>query len=194
MASQLSALRRELSDATERAHRVATAVGDDWETRPAPKRWSVAECIDHLNATSRAYLPVLRDAVARGRTHGRPPRETYRRDLIGWLLCSSLEPPARMRFTTSPRFVPEVIRDRDVVLADFDRWQRDLIALLDDVANVDASAVKVASVFNDRIRYTLYSAYRILAVHERRHLWQAERVLQTLRRSRAVYVMDLEIR
>lgn len=180
MASQLSALRRELRDATDRAHRVATAARDDWGTRPAPKRWSVAECIDHLNATSRAYLPVLRGAVGTGRTQGRPPRDTYRRDLIGWLICSSLEPPARLRFTTSPRFVPEVIRDRDIVLADFDRWQRDLIVLLDDVANVDASAVKVVSVFSDRIRYTLYSAYRILAVHERRHLWQAERVVEAL--------------
>ena len=32
--------------------------------RPAPVSWSVAQCMEHLNATARAYLPFLDEAIA----------------------------------------------------------------------------------------------------------------------------------
>jgi hypothetical protein len=31
-----------------------------------------------------------------------------------------------------------------------------------------------------RLRYNVYGALRMLAAHERRHLWQIERILKTL--------------
>jgi hypothetical protein len=34
--------------------------------------------------------------------------------------------------------------------------------------------VRITSPFNERVRYNVYSALTILAVHQHRHLWQAE--------------------
>jgi rubrerythrin len=34
-----------------------------------------------------------------------------------------------------------------------------------------------------RFRYNVYGALRMLAAHERRHLWQIERILKTLDRA-----------
>jgi len=38
----------------------------------------------------------------------------------------------------------------------------------------------VQSSFNPRIHYNLLSFFAILAAHQRRHLWQAERVRQQI--------------
>jgi hypothetical protein len=51
----------------------------DWSKRPALDRWSAADCIEHLNLTSRAYLPLLRDGSARAREIGGPARKHYSR-------------------------------------------------------------------------------------------------------------------
>jgi hypothetical protein len=42
-------------------------------------------------------------------------------------------------------------------------------------AAVPLNRVMVASPFNARLRYNAYAAYLVLASHQRRHIWQAER-------------------
>jgi hypothetical protein len=36
--------------------------------------------------------------------------------------------------------------------------------------------------FDHRVRYDLYSAFKIVTAHERRHLWQAEHAVEALHR------------
>ena len=38
--------------------------------RPEPDRWSVGECLDHLNTLGTLLLPNLEDAIGRGRVKG----------------------------------------------------------------------------------------------------------------------------
>ena len=35
--------------------------------RPAPGRWSIAECFDHLNTTARLFVPAIDAAIATAR-------------------------------------------------------------------------------------------------------------------------------
>jgi len=44
--------------------------------------------------------------------------------------------------------------------------------------------IRIASPFDARLKYSLYAALTILPRHQHRHLWQAERVLEGLRRVR----------
>src|SRR5829696_9696724 len=66
-----------------------------WSTRRDPDRWSVAECVAHLNLTSRAYVPRLRKAFA-GRVALDPPPRRYRRDFAGWLIGLAVGPMPRI--------------------------------------------------------------------------------------------------
>jgi hypothetical protein len=108
---QLHALARELDLVSNRVHGLIDLLSDAaWGTRPAPETWSVAECIAHLNLTSRAFLAPLREAIARApqlETASRP----YRRDLAGRLIGLVAGPSLRVagrRFvrlrTTEPLF------------------------------------------------------------------------------------------
>jgi len=137
------------------------------------KRWSAAECIAHLTLTTQAYVPLIDAAL--GNSPAAPGARHYRRDVPGWLLSTLLEPPARIRMKTITAFVPASAGTRAAVGADFARAQTDLVRRLETASGRDLNHLKITSPFNARLSYNLYSAFRILAAHERRHVWQAER-------------------
>ena len=178
---QLEALRRELEQARMRAHAVADAAAPDlWARRPARAGWSAAECLGHLNLTSERFVPLIADALARARARGLTGAGPFRRDVAGWLLCRMLEPPYRVRVKTPPPFVPQGAEPVEPVLAAFDGWQSRLDALLVEANGLLLDRVWIVSPFAERVRYNGYSSFCIVAAHQRRHLWQAQRALASL--------------
>ena len=146
--------------------------------RPPSGGWSAGECLLHLNLTSERFAPVLEEAVARARAEGLTGTGSFRLDVVGWLLCRLLEPPYRLRTRTPPPFVPDPdgtsARKADVMTA-FDTWQARLSAIVRSGEALALDRVRVVSPFAAGVKYSVYSALRIIPVHQRRHLWQAER-------------------
>ena len=183
MQSQLTTIVEQFQEVQARLHRLADALpADRWAARPDPERWSVAECVAHLNLTSEAYLPIIRDGLQRARALGGPAPRQYRRDLVGWLLARMTGPiPAiggvRLGKTkTAPAFVPRGEQPREALLADFDRLQAEQIALTREAEGLPLDRVKIVSPFDARVQYNLYSALTILPGHQKRHLLQAQEV------------------
>lgn len=181
MHPQLAEIVTALESAQARLHRLADRIPDArWKSRPAPGRWSAAECVEHLNLTSRAYIPLLRRALELATRSPENTTRRYRRDFIGWLFSSIFGPLPRFRKTrlgrvkTSPDFVPKVTGDRAEVIAEFDRLQADLISLTRLSEGFPLDKMMIVSPFGGRIRYNMYSALRILPRHQERHLGQAE--------------------
>ena len=137
----------------------------------------MAECLIHLNLTSRAFLPLIRAAITRGRDHGLAGSGPYRRDLVGWFLCWMTEPPIRLRVKTTAPFVPGSIEPKERVLDEFDALQAQLVDCVREAAGLDLGRLRVSSPFDPRIRYNLYSCLRIIPAHQRQHLSQAERAM-----------------
>lgn len=182
MLPELTSIVAALDAATARARAVAERAGDErWHTRPAPEKWSVAECIDHLNRSSEAYFPLF-EQVLRDAPRTLPTR--LRRDFFGWLLSVTLEPPARMKAKTSPRFVPppEVGARRDV-MDRFEAFQDRVKEFVARSDGVDVAKFKLRSPFAERLKYSMYSALCVIPVHQRRHLWQAEKALDVLEKA-----------
>jgi hypothetical protein len=70
--------------------------------------------------------------------------------------------------------VPSGDRDPDELVAEFERWHAQQLALVREADGLPIQAVKVTSPVDARVRYNVFSALCILARHEHRHLWQAE--------------------
>ena len=102
------------------------------------------------------------------------PQASYRRDLVGWLLWRTLSTPGRFKAKTIPAFVPSSERPAADVIAEFQRLQAEQVALTREADGLPIDRVKMASPFNARIRYNIFSALSILPRHQHRHLWQAE--------------------
>jgi hypothetical protein len=173
---QLQDLRREFQGASERLRRLNDrAQGEAWDRRPEGGGWSAAECVAHLNLTSEAFLPKLREAVATARSLGSSGKPRYRRDFLGWLIWRMSRPTTRMKAKTGAAFVPTSDRPAEQIIAEFDGLQTSLLALLEDADDLPIHRVKIRSPFDERLGYSAYSAFRILATHQHRHLQQAER-------------------
>jgi len=175
MHAQLTRLAGEYQSALDRLdglHRSIPAAA--WAVRPAPERWSAAECVAHLNLTSAAFVPLLHQGVAAARQRGGPVPVRYRRDLLGWLIATMSGPVRLFRTKTPPAFVPTADRPAAELIAEFARLQADHLACLRGADDVPLHTVKIRSPFEARIRYTLYSAFAMIPGHQHRHLAQAE--------------------
>jgi DinB family protein len=178
---QLQAIERELALATTRAARLVDQTSESaFHRPPQPGHWSVGECLVHLSLTTQAYLPLIDDTLQIGRltVPGTPAR--YRRDLTGWLLCRISEPPYRLKASTQPRFVPRAIGTRAEVLTEFVHLQQELTVRVHRAEGLELGRLRIVSPFDDRLEYSLYSAFRIIPAHQRRHLWQGERIHRML--------------
>jgi len=149
--------------------------------RPQADSWSAAECLLHLNMSADPYFPMWRDAMARNAGARQPPQEKYRLDFWGWVLVWTLEQPPRFRFPTQNPFEPVNVGPIDEVLPAFLERQQRIRQAIEESRGVAVDAIKITSRFARQVRYSVWSSFCVIAAHERRHLWQAERALERVR-------------
>ena len=175
---QLEAVRVEIAEATTRARRLAQVSDADFATRPDGGGWSPAECVAHLNLTTRAFLPLIDAALAEASPDPAAASTTYTKDLLGRLLAWYLEPPYRMKAKTPASFGPSADAPRAEIVAEFESLQFELERRVEAASGYDLSRVRVTSPFTTSVKYNLLSTFAVMVAHERRHLWQAERALE----------------
>jgi hypothetical protein len=175
MHPELRAVEQEFETALVRLHQLRAGVpAEIWKRRPAPERWSPGECVAHLNLTSETMIPLVRAGIDAARRRGGAASARYRRDIMGWLLWKGLGPGKGFNTKTIPAWVPTSDRPPDELVAEFERWQTQQIALVREADGLPIHAVKITSPVDARARYNLFSALSIMARHQHRHLWQAE--------------------
>lgn len=184
MHPQLQAVTDEFTSAQDRLHALAASVPETWWSRRAEAAaWSVGECVAHLNLTAAAYLPLVRRGLEEARQIGGTAPARFRRDPVGWMLWRMTGPPVRYRVRTTAPFIPAGAEPRARTVETFDRLQAEQLGCVADADGLPLGTVRITSPFDSRIRYTLYSCFTILPRHQHRHLWQAEQVLERLRRA-----------
>jgi DinB family protein len=186
-AEALAAVETELNAATDRARLlVDDTPGRLFTVRPTITQWSAAECIAHLSISSELFLPVLRHSIDDAHKRGLTATGALRMDVLGSILRWFIEPPVHSRIKTAPAFVPKAVRAKSEAFGEFSLLQSQLIDVLHSAADVPLAKMKIVSPFDSRIRYNLYSAFRIVAAHQRRHLWQAEHAVAALKKAQAI--------
>lgn len=182
MKRQVSEVVRELEEAEARLGKLSEKIPDAvWAQRNDDTRWSVSECIDHLNITSEAYVPLIRKAIGEARQLPAAAGE-YRRDPIGAIFGSLTGPLKRMgrfrigRVKTTPDFIPRGQHAKNVSVAEFRRLQGILIDLVREADGLAIDRVRITSPFGGKIRYNCYSALVMIPRHQMRHIEQAEEV------------------
>lgn len=184
MHPQLESIAGEFRSALDRFDRLAAAVpADAWDRRADPDRWSVAECIGHLNLTAEAFRPRVVAGLEEARRLGGAAPARYRRDPAGWLLWRVMAPPPLFRVKTSAPFVPEAGEAKDAMAAHFRALQQEQLEWVVQGDGLPLERVRVPSPFAGRVRYNVFSCLSILPRHQHRHLWQAEQVVAALGRT-----------
>lgn len=186
MDDALAELEKELNEATRRAWSlVQTTDPRLFTVRPTPGSWSAAECLSHLSISTELFLPVLRTTIDDARRRGLSSTKQPKMDMLGRVLRWFLEPPIRQRVKTTAPFVPKSVRAKNEAFGEFAALQSKLTELLNAARGLDLRRMKIVSPFDKRVRYNIYSAFRIVVAHQRRHLWQAEQAVADLIAARA---------
>ena len=141
--------------------------------RAQPGSWSVAQCLDHLGITNRAYLAAMEGPAIRARQHGRLRRREAIPGRIGGFFVRMIEPPVKARIKAPPSIVPSAETNLADAFTSFMAGQDQVRAYLYAYDEIDLASVRFPNPFMPGMRFSLATGLHIIAAHERRHLWQA---------------------
>jgi hypothetical protein len=174
LAPELDKLRQAFEQLSTEADALTIPLSDrQFSWRPTPEAWSIAECLDHLNATARNYLPTLDEAIGSAIRRGLYGESPFRYSWIGRLSIWLMEPPSRIRVKAPRLFQPAPNRARHEVMAAFRAYQVQFVDRLRQANGLDLGRARVSSPVAAWVRLSLGSAFALMVAHERRHLWQA---------------------
>jgi hypothetical protein len=140
------------------------------------RAWSIALCLEHLATANRVYSTVIRGAVdvarARGLRRTGPIASTY----FGRRFIASLEPAAGLRTRAPAKIRPGPVGAREIVLKHYHDAHDAVRRLLVDAADIDVNRATFRNPFLPLVRVRVGTGFRVIAAHDRRHLWQADQV------------------
>lgn len=153
--------------------------------RPARKVWSVAECYDHVIKYNRLYFRQMDQAFARAEPRRVAESEQLElRGLARWV-ATRLEPPYTFRIKTLKPFKPDQAEnlDKEQILEQFIDGQNKLIEYLETSGEkgIDLNRLKASHPLVKFIRMRISECLAIVDAHQRRHMWQAEQILEELK-------------
>ena len=175
MKFEVQSVSRDIADSRRRAQALVDAVSaDQLMRRPDPGKWSIAECLAHLNITAETLQKFMARGIEQAKQEKRFGEGPFSIGPKGRLLVWIAEPPPKFRIR-APKNVrpPAAINDPLQVLPAFmkaqDEWER----LMQEQEGLDLAKIKVGQgVF----RMRLAAALPWMMAHQRRHLLQAENV------------------
>lgn len=177
-ATQLGCLLQQLQSVTNQATKLILSRSEEaLSSRPVPGTWSVAECLAHMALTTQVFLPSISSAIATS------PKLTAERRLrpgrLAGLLIRTLEPPYRVKHKVLACLVPHQ-HDFRPAWKEFLDSQAQLAQVIRSSIGLAIDRVRIQSPACARVSYNVYGALGILSAHQRRHLWQIERILSAL--------------
>lgn len=174
----LDELTGQLNSIRARAQQLVSSLTSDQLTRrPDPAKWSIAECLAHLNLTAAVVQPKIAAAIELGRKAQMTSAGPFSPGPLGRLLIWIAEPPPKFRMRAPKKIAPAIAHgDPAQIMADFmnvqDRWEK----LVRDCDGLDQNRIKVASLFAGMPQLRLAAPIPWMMAHQRRHLWQGEDV------------------
>jgi len=175
--AELEGYRAQFEAAKRDASELVAGLSDaQFNWRPAPGAWSIAECLAHLNVTGQNFLPRIDRRIREARAAGMLSEGPFRYGLLSRVMVRGTEPPAKLKFKAPKIFQPMSEHLIAVIVPAFMTLQDQLIERLRAARGVDLGRVKVTSPVSRLFKISLGQVFPFIAAHERRHLWQARRV------------------
>jgi hypothetical protein len=167
---QIDAIKRD-------AERLMAGLTDNqFNWRPGPLRWSIAECISHLEIVGRNHLTNIDAAIDRARSHRLYGTGPFKYGFVETWFVHANEPPPKVRMKSPKAAKPLSFQPRKGLSTRFMVLQDELEDRVHQANGLDLARTRVNSPFVRVFRMSLGSCLAFLTAHERRHVWQAGQV------------------
>ena len=149
--------------------------------KPESGRWSIAECITHLNIANGGDLAPLEAAIAKGRVGNRMGDGPFTYGFLSKKFVATMEPGGKRKIKAPRLYVPpsqaakeETIREYRRIAGELRRLTRSADGL--HLARIKTSMPALPSALRPFVKMPLGARLHLITAHDRRHLAQAERV------------------
>lgn len=144
-------------------------------TKEATDRWSILECLEHLNRYSRYYNMALSKAIDRAKTQNQTRDEHVQSTWLGRKFIAMVHPSNAKKQKTFKSMNPaQSVLDRTVI----EEWihhQEQRLALLQEARSINLNQSHVPIEFFKWLRLNVGDTFQLLVAHEQRHMLQALR-------------------
>jgi DinB superfamily len=167
---------------------VATAEGvtsglshEQFNWRPEPGRWSIAQCLSHLNIVNSVDLNSLAQVIADGRARGITGEGPFRYGFLSDKFVASQDLPIKTKFKAPKNFIPPADADTEKTLAEYHRIASELRRLVLagdglDLARLKTRLSALPAPLRAIFKMPIGARFTLMVNHDRRHLWQAGEV------------------
>jgi|SRR5579871_3871533 len=151
---------------------------DQLNWTPAPKRWSIAQCCDHVIRTHSKYFPIFVRLAGGDARMSWWERTSPFSGWLGRVFISMLDPENPRKRKTTPNAMPSASHLGADIIDRYAAHQAEMIALVQRLpATLDPSVI-VTSPLLSVVTYSLDDVLVFLGLHARRHFDQARRVME----------------
>jgi hypothetical protein len=152
--------------------------------KPAPEKWSIAGCLEHLNRYGLHYLPAMESRIGMAAATGSPAGSSFRSGWLGNFLVRTVQPMntgsamANKKYPSPKAYDPNKAGTVSPgALPEFLRQQHAMLRVLNEAHKVNLEQVMIPVSITDLIRLRLGDCLRFVIVHNQRHIAQAQKVL-----------------
>lgn len=180
---ELERLSTRLSEIIERDFEPLSRDQLNW--RPAPQKWSILECLLHLNYFAGHYFPPIQKALQAGRNTR--PATHFTSSWLGEHYLQKYRLPIdnqlKRRLEAPPQYAPpeSAPQHSDLspkeVLHTFEQHQKQLLEFLRQAHLINLQRISVPAFWWGLVKLRLGDLLQILVYHNERHIVQAQRVL-----------------
>ena len=157
---------------------------DALNKKPSTDSWSAAECFQHLLFTNGGYLEHFNEVVGKSqdadkiKTFSHSSMHPFKHTFWGKFIIYFVKPSTKMKSKTSKPFNPSFSKVEPDVVQKYLSHNDELITAISKLRNLDLKKLKMPSPINEKIKYNLGDAIKILVLHDQRHIQQAERTVE----------------
>lgn len=146
--------------------------------KETPERWSMLECLEHLNRYGEYYLPQIEKAITSRRSPG-STNFVYKSGLLGNYFADLMKVKNGkiVRMKTPGDKNPSGSALSPIVIDRFIKQQEMMRSLLEQARSVDLTKAKVPISLAKFIKLNLGDTFRFMINHIERHVIQAQNTL-----------------
>lgn len=163
----------------------ASLTAEQLNWQPHDKAWSIAQCLEHLNAYYRYYIPVFKGKIANTRfnepidyfSSSPMGRAVYRSVKLGKV--HNVKRVLKSRKEYNP-LVNSSLKSENVI-EDYLKFQEEFVEVLKESERIDLRKTKCPLSLRPVVKLNLGDALTFMAYHNERHIYQAKRILEKLK-------------
>ena len=179
----LGDLSRRMTAATATVRNYRDLSHAELNRKPSPERWSILECLEHLNLYGDFYLPEIERSIF---ASPESDKRVFKPGVLGGYFAKLMQqdPAAKGKKMKAPKDKTPAVSELTVTTIDrFLKQAEHLQHILQLAEKADLTKTKTAISLSKMIRLRLGDTLRFYVYHIERHVAQAERTRKQAERS-----------